>query len=366
MPGAFMSGTAGRLTGLLAGILAGIASLTALPQGSVALGQAADERLLVLIDNRYGAVEDAVREGIIAYRSGNFDKAIAALEYAAERNQFLAQYYLARIYANNATSHTDHPKAYMLYTQIARDYADADADDPRAPFVAKSLTALASYMRFGLPEIGVHINRRRAAEYLNHAALFFNDPDAQFELAKMQIEEASGPDDHRAKQGLDWLSALARRRHPGAQAFLADLINRGKLTHRDPTQALALIIVSSRNAPVEEQVWIDDILQNIYCGAPQGVRKQANGLVADWNARYGRRPKPPAKWERDVLEPLEAKPVRACANGEVLPDFREMSLQEIEKTLQRSGMLVDGSAAAERSGFMRGSADTVRQVNQKR
>jgi len=351
------------LTGCVVALVTG-------PQRSHAADGTLDRNLLLLIGNRFDAVEDAVRQGIHAYNRGNFDDAIEALEYAAERNQFLAQFYLARIYANNASSHTDHPKAYMLYTQIARDYADSDAEDPRAPFVAKSLTALAGYMRFGLPDIGVRINRRRAAEYLNHAALFFNDADAQFELAKMQLEEAHGPDDHRAKQGLDWLSTLAQRRHPGAQAFLADLINRGKFTRRDPTQALALIIVASRNAPVEDQVWIDDHLQHIFCGAPEGVREQATGLVADWNSRYGRRPKPPAQWERDILEPLEAKPVRACADGEIVPNFREMSSDEIERALRKSGLLAGEGASQSRLGIMKGdatgAASNVRRINQNR
>ena len=61
-------------------------------------------------------------------------------------------------------------------------------DDWRAPFVAKSLIALADYTRYGIPSIGSHSRKARAAEYLHNAAVVFNDEDAQFELAKVSAQ----------------------------------------------------------------------------------------------------------------------------------------------------------------------------------
>ena len=55
-------------------------------------------------------------------------------------------------------------------------------------------------------------------------------------------------------------------------------------------KALALISVAVANSPAYERVWIEDIYQNIYCGAAHGIRKQATGIVADWRTRYGRKP----------------------------------------------------------------------------
>ena len=76
----------------------------------------------------------------------------------------------------------------MLFQRIADEHADIDPDDlKRAPFVAKALTAVAIYVRDGLPEIALKPDEQRAVEYLRHAATFFNEPDAQFELAKMLI-----------------------------------------------------------------------------------------------------------------------------------------------------------------------------------
>ena len=106
---------------------------------------------------------------------------------------------------------------------------------------------------------------------------------------------------------------LSQKGHSGAQAFLADLLWRGKYMKADPVRALALISVAVANAPAYERVWIEDIYQNIYCGAAQGIRKQATGIVADWRTRYGR--KPDAQ-DHTGLGTLNMQATRTCGNGE--------------------------------------------------
>ncbi len=267
---------------------------------------------------KFRSPEDALQQGIGAYSGGYYEMAIPALEVAAAQNQFLARYYLARIYSDNQSAHTDHAKAYFLYQQIANDYADVDPDDDRrAPFVAKSLTALAGYVRRGLPELGLKPNPERAAEYLHHAAIFFNDEDAQFELAKLELHGDGVPSD--VARGKHWLSILSQKGHAGAQAFLADLYWRGLFMKKDQVRALALISVAVKNAPGSERVWIEDIYQNIYCGASQGVRKEVGGMVAEWDSRYGRRPK---SEQNSLFDSLSMRPARTCSNGEAVPfDF---------------------------------------------
>ncbi len=210
-------------------------------------------------------------------------------KYASDAHLFLAPYYLARIYSDNNGPLTDHAKAYELYLKIAEEHTDVDPDDDqRAPYVAKAMTQIAGYLMSGLPEVGLKPNSRLAAEYLREAAQFFRDEDAQFELAKLYLRgEGIESDVPYAKH---WLSVLSQKGHAGAQAFLADLLWRGKYMKADPVRALALISVAVANAPPYERVWIEDIYQNIYCGAAQGIRKQATGLVADWRTRYGRKP----------------------------------------------------------------------------
>lgn len=270
------------------------------------------------VAGQFRSAEEALQQGIGAYSGGYYEMAIPALEVAAAQNNFFAQYYLARIYSDNQSAHTDHAKAYMFYQKIANDYADVDPDDDRrAPFVAKALTALAGYVRRGLPEVSLEADAERAADYLHHAAIFFNDEDAQFELAKLQLKGEGVPSD--VAQGKHWLAILSQKGHAGAQAFLADLYWRGLHMPKDQVRALALISVSVKNAPGAEKVWIEDIYQNIYCGASQGVRKQVGGMVAEWDSRYGRRPQAE---DHTGLDPLRAAATRTCENGELVPlDF---------------------------------------------
>lgn len=264
---------------------------------------------------RFTSAEDALRQGISAYNGGYPEIAIPALEFAAAGNMFLGSYYLAVLYADSGSAYTDHAKAYMIYQQIVNEHADVDPDhDARAPYVARSLTALAKYVREGIPTLRVAPSPALAAEYFHHAAVFFNNEDAQFELSKMQLNGDGVPTD--VARGRHWLAVLAENGHAGAQAFLADLYWRGKFMPKDSVRALTLISVAVKNAPASEQVWIDDIYQNIYCGAPQGVREQATGMVADWDVRYGRKPPLPG---RLGLGGLDLAAHRTCADGRTVP-----------------------------------------------
>jgi hypothetical protein len=243
--------------------------------------------------------------------------AIPALEEAAARgkglNQFFAVFYLARVYSDNTGGYADHAKAYMLFQKLADENADADPDDgQRAPFVAKSLTALAGYLRRGVKEIGVRPDPERAVDYLRHAATFFNDKDAQFELAKVYLSGGASPED--VKRGMHYLSVLTEEGHPGAQALLADLLWRGRYVKKDEQRALALITVSVENAPAHERLWIEDIYQNIFCGTSQGTRSQADGFVTRWRKAFA--PRHPA--DQMGLGLYDLQPQRKCENGEVL------------------------------------------------
>ncbi len=91
---------------------------------------------------------------------------------------------------------------------------------------------------------------------------------------------------------------------------------RGKFVDKNQAAALNLIDVAVANAPPTERVWIEDIYQNIFCNAGEGVRQQATGRVAEWHNRYGRRPA--LGDNKDGLGDLAVEPVRTCANGELV------------------------------------------------
>lgn len=269
--------------------------------------------------------DDALKQGISAFIGGYYELALPALEAARETQPVIGRYYLARIYADNEGAYTDHPKAFALFRELANELSNVDPDDEElAPIAAKSLTSLSKYLRQGLTEARLKPDADAADRALQRAALTFNNEDAQFELAKVLLR-GEGPDitlgrqddpSSKIENGRHWLSRLSRNGHAGAQAFLADLMWRGRFVKKDQAAALNLIDVAVVNAPANERVWIDDIYQNIFCNAGEGVRQQATGRVAEWRNRYGRRQK--ALRDKDDLDELTADAIRTCANGELV------------------------------------------------
>jgi hypothetical protein len=84
---------------------------------------------------------------------------------------------------------------------------------------------------------------------------------------------------------------------------------------KDERRALALITMAAENAPAHERIWIEDIYQNIFCGSSQGVRTQADGIVARWRQMFTL-PAQPA--DRMGLGGRELQGGRKCGNGEII------------------------------------------------
>jgi uncharacterized protein len=273
-------------------------------------------------DVTYTSPRAAFEQGLGAFRTGYYEIAVPALEHAITAGdadmRFFAAYYLARVYSDNAGTQTDHSKAYMLFKGIALEHGDTEPENvQRVPLVARSLTTLAGYVLRGIPEISLKPDAAHAVDYLRHAATFFNDKDAQFELAKLLLLGDGVPQD--LPTARHYLSTLSEGGHVGAQAFLADLHWRGKSVPKDERRALALIKMAVENAPAEERVWIEDIYQNIYCGTSRDVREQSKGLVAAWKRLFAQRPSEPGERQRMALGASTTRdigPFRTCANGE--------------------------------------------------
>lgn len=277
---------------------------------------------------------EAFEKGMAAYRVRDFDVAVPALEIAAQQGDLFATFYLARIYSDTARPFTDEGRAYRLYSQIVdRFYAIDPKDFRRAPTVAKSITAMARYVYSGLPEISLAPDRAYALRLYRYAAQYYNEPDAQFELAKLQLVGDGVRQDVRS--ALYWFSRLVKRGHPSAQAFLADLLWRGKYLKPDPVQALALVTIARRNAPQHELIWIDDIYQNVYCGSSSETRSQVRKKLAEANSQTLRPwvPNDPAS-----LGWLTG-PTRVCSDGTevAFPDVPEMPTASLAKNSEPEG-----------------------------
>lgn len=294
----------------------------------------------------------ALEQGIGAYKAGHYQIAEPALKVAADAGEFFGQYYLAQLYSDNNSAYTDHGKAYKLFVGIVDENANADPDDDqRAPYVGKALTAVAGYTRRGLPEIGLVPNAERAAKFYRDAATFFRDSDAQFELAKMHLKGEGVAQDQRL--AFHWLSTLTQEGHAGAQAFLADLLWRGKDMPKDEKRALALIKVAVANAQERDRIWIEDIYQNIFCGASSGIRQDADGLVAVWKRLYS--PRSGADQGDQLGLGIAA---RTCGNGEPLPE----AAREGRLTNEAADQRTPASAVPDTKALQSGAAAGFREI----
>jgi hypothetical protein len=65
-------------------------------------------------------------------------------------------------------------------------------------------------LRDGVAEIGLRPDPDRAVDYLHHAATFFGDKEAQFELAKVYLRGTAED----VKCGMHYLSALTEEGYP--------------------------------------------------------------------------------------------------------------------------------------------------------
>lgn len=259
--------------------------------------------------------EVALDHGLNAYKAGRVELAIRQFEVAAQGEGLvgvLGQFSLARVLADNSHKYTNHGRAYALFATIVDENTDIPDEDKRAPFVAKALFALASYTRTGVPEVGVPPNPQRAAQFFHQAATVYSDEESQFELAKLLLSgDGLDPD---VKRAIHFFSILSQRGHPGAQAYLADILWRGKHAPRDQRRALVLITLALETAPSSERIWMEDIHQNVFCGTSDTLRSEATGAVADWRQKYGRA----VDGQAGRLGAAAPTP-RQCADGRKVP-----------------------------------------------
>ena len=272
---------------------------------------------------KYASPQAAFEQGLGAYKSGYYEIAIPALEEAAakgaELNKFFAEFYLARIYSDNASA-LDRPRQGVHAVPEAR-RRQRRRRSRRRPARALRRQGADRARRLparGVREIGLAPDPERAVDYLHHAATFFGDKDAQFELAKVYLGGVGTPED--VKRGMHYLSVLTEEGYPGAQALLADLLWRGRYVKKDERRALALITHGGRErararAHLDRGHLPEHLLRRLAGHAPAG-RRHRRALAQD--VRAPRRLRPSA-WG----SARELQPQRACGNGETVDINRD-------------------------------------------
>jgi TPR repeat protein len=252
------------------GIFAAVAAgLILIP---VAVGSAGDAPPFV-------SATDAYRAGIAELKAGDTDSALPALEYAAEHGVLGAQLKLARIYASGNGVSKDNGRAFYFYRQIANQRADISPLSPVSKYVAEAFVALGKYYVDGIsaqvPEDPV-----RAANLFRHAASYFGDADAQYQLARLYLD-GEGVEKN-VGLAINWLATAAKKQHAEAQATLGELLWRGSDDVRQRrARGLALIMLAHENAKAsgKEPKWIADLYVEAQGATSAAMRKEAQNLM---------------------------------------------------------------------------------------
>ena len=138
--------------------------------------------------------------------------------------------------------------------------------------------ALADYLRRGIPG-HVDANLPRSRQFYFHAASFFGDPKAQFELGRMMLHGEGGRANPR--QAARWLKLAAAKGHVGAQALLGYLLFDGHAIalEPEPVRGLAMLTMALRRSNDGEREWIRPLQEEVFGLASEAERRTAQSYA---------------------------------------------------------------------------------------
>ena len=221
---------------------------------------------------------DAFRSATEALRSGETSKAVMSLQYAAEHGHGFALWKLGRMYADGEGVKRDDIRAFEYFQKFADSHADDNPATPRARFVANAFVALGHYYLEGIPNSAVAPSPELARRMFGHAASYFGDPEAQFQLATLYLDGNGVVRD--AKRAVPWLVLASNKGHYKAQAS----------SRPHPVQRRA------RRAPARRRPDVDDGRER------RSGRQGALDRAACAKARSRRRPRTSGRWRYILLK----------------------------------------------------------------
>jgi uncharacterized protein len=229
----------------------------------------------------YASATEAYRQGATAMKAGRMVVALPALEYAAKRGVLGAQLKLARLYAAGRDVPKDDAKAFSYFQQIADQYADISPSSPIAKYVGEALVALGQYYAAGSPAVPLPANPAYAADIYRHAASYFGDAQAQYQLGRLYLT-GEGVEKNPGL-AVNWLATAAKKQHAAAQATLGELLWRGEEVHQRQARGLALLTLAHENAKADgdEPKWIADLYQDAFAKSDNATRKEAEVLLPE-------------------------------------------------------------------------------------
>lgn len=222
--------------------------------------------------------------GFAAYKRGETAEAIEALQQAAEHGHAGARWKLGMMYAAGDGVKEDDYRAFKMFEEIVRDQEDDTSSSPNAAYIASAVISLARYVRAGIPGSPVKADPIQARQLYAHAASYFGDAEAQFELGRMLLAGEGGRANPR--QAARWLKLAARKGYAKAEALLGYLLFDGeKIAIRaEPAQGLAMLTRAFKLASPADREWIRPLQEEAFSLSTEDDRRMALTALADLDA----------------------------------------------------------------------------------
>jgi hypothetical protein len=212
-------------------------------------------------------------------RSDEKSHAVTSLQYAAEHGQPIALWQLGKIYADGDGVPRNDYRAFEYFQKFADSHADDNPASARARFVSNAFVALGQYYLEGIPNTAVNPSPELARRMFAHAASYFGDPEAQYQLAMLYINGDGVQRD--AKRAVPWLVLAANKGHYKSQALLGRILFRGESGIHQRASGLMWLTVAC-DGPGAKVPWIAELRDSAIKQATDDERAMALILLRRW------------------------------------------------------------------------------------
>jgi hypothetical protein len=172
----------------------------------------------------------------------------------------------------------DDLQAFEHLRAFTAKHVDDDPNRPQSRAVAKAFVLLGNYYLKGIPNSPVQADPKRARELFAYAATYFRDPDAQYQVGRLDLEGMGGPPN--ALQAARWLSLAARNEQHQAQALLGRILVNGEGVPRQTARGLMFLMLARDGAP--EEAWIGALFDAAFKQASADEQAQSLVLLEGW------------------------------------------------------------------------------------
>jgi TPR repeat protein len=223
---------------------------------------------------------DAFRTATEALKLGEKGRAVLSLQYAAEHGHGFALWQLGRMYADGDGVKRDDFRAFEYFQKFADSHADDNPAVPRARFVANAFVALGHYYLEGIPNSSVAQSPERARRLFAHAASYFGDAEAQYQLAKLYLDGKNGFK-REPRRAVPWLLLAANKGHYRSQAMLGRILFNGEHGMRQRASGLMWLTIAC-DGPGAKVNWISELREKAFRQASDDERSMALILLRRW------------------------------------------------------------------------------------